>query len=429
MAVANETGDKMRDLIAAAAADLEVDSPAAEGESDVDGGAGAGVDADADAAGAADADAAANADGVSDTADDNAAGAAADVEDTAAADAAAAATATADAAGAADAGKGAGKDKAKQTDDAFAKEHGLKAKDNQGRVNRIPYNVVRDRIVPNAVKKALATKETEWKAAHVAPRDAKIHTYEDRLNKIGAIEKIQFENPRRYVMMLQTIPGYKELFAEISGGKWTGTTENGTSGGNGTKVAHDADDPMPTPDARDAEGKVVGWTQEGIDKRFAWERRQAAKEAAAAIKAEFKPIQDRFATVQATEETAKSIDGIISLADSWPGFRENHQAILAEVAAGTDVLDTPQKMYTAVQGAYNKVMFGALTSTKETEEQRRARYFADFQKELKKAPRSTASRSSVARHEPATGDPHAGKSGDDRMRDLISESVKKAGLV
>lgn len=314
--------------------------------------------------------------------------------------------------------------KAKKEEDAFAKEHGLKATDGSGRVNRIPYPVIRDRIVPNAIKKEKAT----WEATVLKPATERVALYEGRLKSIEATEKIMFDQPRRYVAMLQSIPGYKELFDEISGGKFTAGVENASKEAVGTKIA---DDPEPQPDARDKDGKVVGWTEEGLAKARAWDRRQAAKEARETTLAEvdkrYKPLQDRFSAVVADEQTAKDIDGIIGIAAAWPGFTDNVTAILDEVGKGTDALTTPQKMYQAVQNAYNVVMFGTLGKVKETEEERRDRYFTEFQTQLRKAPRSTAARTTVRRDEPVDEGENA--SPDDRMRNLIVESARRDGLL
>jgi hypothetical protein len=72
-------------------------------------------------------------------------------------------------------------------------------------------------------------------------------------------------------------------------------------------------------------------------------------------------------------------------------------------------------------------MFGSLGKTKETAEETRARLFEEFTQNLKKAPRSTTARSTVRRDEPVVEQDNA--SPDDRMRNIIVESAKKAGLL
>lgn len=321
--------------------------------------------------------------------------------------------------------KGAVKPK-KDEEHPFAKEHGIKSKDARGGENKIPFSRVL-KINENAVKKA----KGEWEATILKPVTQKANLYEERLNAIAETERIQFEEPRRFITMLTAIPGYRQLFDEISGGKFTAGGERVAKPADGTNLAPDANDPMPTADAKDEHGKVVGWTHEGMEKRFAWERRQAAKVAVETAKAdlakEFKPLRDRFDSVTASEKQATDIDGIISLAAKWPGFSENVTAILDEMGKGTELLKTPQQMYAAVQDAYNAVMFGTLGKVKETEEERRARYFEEFEQGLRRAPRSTGARSTVRREEPVVADENL--SSDDRMRNIIVESSRKAGLI
>lgn len=409
MAVINDSDDKMRDIIAKHAAELTTDDEGAADDTDLESGDESVVEEPA----AAVEEEAPAAEGVVEPAVEKEALVAEGDKG------------TPDAKGAADAvviGEK-GKGKPAKAEDAFAKEHGLKPTDAIGRVNRIPYPVIRDRIVPNAIKKAQAG----WETTVLKPVADKVSLYEKRLGSIEQSEKIQFEQPRRFLAMLSSIPGYTEIFNEMRGGK-AGIEEKPVVG---TKLATDADDPEPQPDAKDANGKVVGWTEEGLSKARAWDRRQAAKEARETTLAEidkrFKPMQERFQSVAASEKTATDIDGIIGIAANWPGFSENYASVLEELGKGTDVLDTPQKMYQAVQSAYNSVMFGALGKTKETKEEERARYFEEFQTSLRKAPRSTATRTTVRRDEPADVDENV--SPDDRMRAIIVESARKAGHI
>lgn len=412
MAIVNDTNDKMRDIIAAEAAKLEGAEP------EVDDAEEAEVEPEADAAAAESEHVDEAAEGDEHAEADVAAvdeGAAGDVVDTAAADKAAAENAAA--------AEGAGKDGAAgaagaaKKEDPFAKEHGLKATDKSGRVNRIPFPVVRDRIVPNAVKKA----EAVWVKDKLEPVQKLNKDYADRLGAIAETERIQFEEPRRFLTMLAHIPGYTQLFDELSQGKFSASAKAAATASDA------ADDPKPTPDAKDEKGNIIGWTQDGMEKRFAWERRQATREAQAATDEKYKKISKRFEADEAAQAVTENIDGIIGLAAEWPGFKDNYVPILEVLGKGTEKLDTPQKMYRAVQMAYNEVMFGVVGKAKETEEQRRDRYFKQFTEAARKAPRSTAARSSVRREEPVAENENV--SADDRMRNIIVESARKAGLV
>jgi hypothetical protein len=398
MAIVNDSIDKMRDIIAAEAEKLETGA-----ESDVEG--------DVETPEPTDVEAEAEVEPVEDVAPVVEPGVAAEADpavdppvvDKAVVDGAADKTAA-----------------AAKKEDPFAKEHGLKATDKLGRVNRIPYPVVKDRIVPNAIKKA----EAAWTKDKLEPVQRTVKDYETRLNAIAETERIQFEEPRRFLTMLAHIPGYTQLFDELSQGKFSA---NAAAAEKGPRASVPADDQMPTADAKDKDGNIIGWTHEGMEKRFAWERRQAARDAKTEAMKELQPMRDRFEADQAAQAVTESIDGIIGLAADWPGFKDNYVPILEALGKGTEKLDTPQKMYRAVQMAYNEVMFGVVGKAKETEEERRARYFKDFTEQQRRAPRSTAARSTVRREEPVVEQEHA--SPDDRMRNIITESARKAGLL
>lgn len=426
MAIVGEDNDPMRAIIANSVKETMGVDPSADPALEDDG-------VDVDAEGEADADAGAADDSARDTAAVGADGAAeadsavaSTVDETAKVvepeKVAAGATKPADKV-AVDAAAKTAKDK--KTDDAFAKEHGVKSTDAMGRPNRIPYPVVRDRIVPNAIKRAKA----EWETAVLAPERNKVKVYEDRLGSIEQTEKIMFERPRQYLAMLAAgVPGYSQLFDELRGGKAVVEGKEEAKRGDGTNLAVDANDPEPQPDVRNDKGEPSGYTQRGLADLRAWDRRQAAKEGAKAatdaLEKRFAPLMSREEQTQANQQLNQTVDAVITSASAWPGFQENHAAILDELAKGKDTLDTGPKMHRALQEAYNTVMFGAVTKHKETEEETRDRYFAEFQTSLRKAPRSAAAISTVRRGEPAAGD-DADVSSDDRMRNIIAGVASK----
>jgi hypothetical protein len=428
MAVINDSGDKMRDIIAGVAANLEagadpVETDDADGAADTASGADAGADgADAGADGADAGDVGGTgavdepvvADGT-DNGDAGAAGAAgADagtgkVGDTAAA-AAAAGKVAADAAG---------NDKPKE--DAFAKEHGVKTTDAMGRPNRIPYPVVRDRIVPNAIKKAQA----DWEKTTLQPVQARVLAQDKDLQSFRGVEKILLEEPRRYLAILQqSVPGYAQLFAEMGAGKFTPEVKQGAKPAVGTNLADGKDDPEPPMDAKDENGKVIGYTQAGYAAVRAWDRREAAREANKAMEARFGKVLTREERLQQDEAAVQTVDSVISGAAKWPGFMENHEAILTELGKGTNPLATGPEMQDALHAAYTSVMFGTVTKHKETEEESKKRHFAEFQSTLRRSPRSTSTTTQVARREPAA-EVDANTSSEDRMRNIIADVASR----
>lgn len=422
MAVVNDSGDKMRDIIADVAAGLEGGGDGADEVVDNAGAEGA-TDAEAEPLAAEGEDAPADAPTTGDEP------VVAEADPAAAARPAPAGKGDEQADGAVPAAKVAtADDKAKKPEDTFAKEHGLKAADAMGRPNRIPYPVVRDRIVPNAIKKA----KGEWETTVLKPVQAQVEQQNKDLASFRGVEKILLEEPRRYVaILMQSVPGYKQLFEEMGAGKLLNEGKDGKEGAKpavGTNLADDPNDPEPQPDVKDKDGNPIGYSPAGHAAVRAWDRRQAKREAVVeankSMEQRFGKVLTREEKLQQDEAALQTVDSAIEGASKWPGFMENHEAILTELAKGKDPLSTGEQMQKALHDAYTTVMFGAVTKHKETEEESRKRHFDEFQKSLRRAPRSTSSTSQVARREPAT-EVDENMSSEDRMRNIIADVTSR----
>jgi hypothetical protein len=156
----------------------------------------------------------------------------------------------------------------------------------------------------------------------------------------------------------------------------------------------DANDPEPQPDMpiTDENGKVTGYTFsiDGLAKARAWDRRQAAREAAADIGKRIEPFEKERAEREQKEREAahaKELDAAIEReaktqldwAEKQPLFKEHQQEIYDAVTTG--------KMN--IYQAYNHVVHPKLTSD-------RAKMRAELLAEINKQPVSTSTPASTA---------------------------------
>lgn len=290
-------------------------------------------------------------------------------------------------------------------EDDFSK---IPAKDATGRTNRIPHPRVA-KMVESSVKRA----ETKWSTERLQPVEAQNREYVQRLDQIAQVEDIMFSKPERMVDILRTIPGYTELFEKMSGGKAAAPA--------GGAPAVDPSDPEPQPDGRDAEGNIVGYTQEGLNKLRAWDRRQAGKigadEAEKRLGSRLKPFEDSAKTRQMQYEQGLAISAELDTAAKWEGFIENSDEILKalkddrEEAVRVNPRNPKPKL--TLLDAYHKVVWPKFRgNAQQIREQ--------VIKELQGAPRSTSAGAggggTLIAKPPSSGDP---------IEDAIRNSLRK----
>lgn len=238
--------------------------------------------------------------------------------------------------------------------DEFAKEHGIKSKKADGRDNPIPYSAVRDRIVPNAVKKAEATWTTEKLQPVVTERDRLRAKVED----IAQTEHILFNDQKRFIEILRTIPGYAELLSNTGN-----TAATGKSAAPGD-LPDAANDPRPGPDYMDpTTGKPAGYTPEGHEKLLDWISRDAERRALARMEKQYGPIKDAFDRTQKSRKERGELENrttdVLSQATIWPGFKESFTEIEKVLPTIPDVNPETGRRYTAMEAlrvAYDKVV-------------------------------------------------------------------------
>ena len=238
--------------------------------------------------------------------------------------------------------------------DEFAKEHGIKSKKADGRDNPIPYSAVRDRIVPNAVKKAEATWTTEKLQPVVAERDRLVA----KVNDIAQTEHILFNDQKRFIEILRTIPGYAELLSNTGN-----TAVTGKSAAPGD-LPDAVNDPRPGPDYMDpTTGKPAGYTPEGHEKLLDWIARDAERRALARMEKQYGPIKDAFDRTQKSRKERGELENrttdVLSQATIWPGFKENFTEIEKVLPTIPDINPETGRRYTAMEAlrvAYDKVV-------------------------------------------------------------------------
>lgn len=347
---------------------------------------GAAPDADVDA-GAEGEDAGAAGDASADGAEAAAEGAEADADaDTSGAEGAPVEGAD-DAAASAAAAKPADKNALTDAEKAFAKEHGLSANKN----NRIPFARV-VKINENAVKKA----EVRFRTDILGPVEAKAKVYEDRLQRIGQVEHLMFNDPPAFIEKLKGIPGYAELITGAPAAK-------GAAGAGGDAGADFA---LPPPK------NDTGYTLEelgGILNNFgASIRKQTLAEVRGVVDKDYGGIKKTYETTeqqrQENVEKERYVGNMLVEANNWEGFKDNAAEILKLVQADTQPVKTLRDFDTILNRAYRKVVFGKQQTTR-----------ASVREELKHQPRST----STARQ-------GAGKAGPVASSDPIRDAIANA---
>lgn len=266
-------------------------------------------------------------------------------------------------------------------------------KDATGRINRIPQPRAK-KMVEASVKKA----ETRWSTEKLAPVQAKVDTYETRLKGIEQVENIMFNEPKRMVEILKTIPGYAEVFGAAPPATARPETSPASTVG-----------PRPGPDGFLPDGKTPAYTAEGLDKLLAWTSASATEQAILATEAKLgariKPFED---ATQAAERRAKQgaeIADDLNVAAKWDGFVDNAEEILAALKSDSNI---------SLLDAYHKVVWPKMRANKEAMR-------ASILDEIAKAPRSTAAGATAVSRAAAV------VISDDPAGDVVRKAMRNIG--
>lgn len=310
-------------------------------------------------------------------------------------------------------------DLGKPVQDDFDKKYGLSAQSSSGRENRIPYSRVK-KITEKAVNDAKTAWSKDLTASHIPlPKytelDTKVKDYESRLGQVAQFEQVMTKEPLRFLQMLNGIPGYAQIFDQLSKG-----AQQEASAQPAQPVAPVDDVPQPQPDQRLSDGSMV-YSMEGLDALNAWNRAKARKEFAAELDTRVKAMESRYAPLerdyqsyQKTQAVLPVVNKQIADARTWPLFNENEDDIVK-------ALNSDQNL--SLERAYQTVVYPKMKAEQdrlagETKVSREA-IRAEILKELKAAPRATST--SVGATRPAQA--HT-SSGPKSLEDVIADSLK-----
>lgn len=289
--------------------------------------------------------------------------------------------------------------------------------DKNGRkiVNRIPQPRVK-KMVENAVTKAVTAKETEY-TEKVSQFEKQIAEYED-------LGSIMATDPDRFFGMLQSAyPAYKQY---AKGGAATPAP---------APAAH-ANDPMPQPDGRLADG-TPAYSPEGFQKVQEWQARQIEDRVLKQVGEKYKYLDDQRAADQAREAAIPQVRSQISNAmQQWDGFKENFDAILTELRTDSQEAErTGRAPKLSLHDAYRVVINRQYKAERDKTQKEIEALKTDRNKvreeviaELRQRPTSTATTPTAPVTRPDAADSNAGQPRDTAaiIRESIA-SMRRAG--
>jgi hypothetical protein len=228
-------------------------------------------------------------------------------------------------------------------------------------------------------------------------KDAAIADYSGKLEQISAVEKIMVESPEQFLEMLPHLnPAYAQL---IGAGKQA--------------VAQAGAADMPKPDIDLGNGQFT-YSLEQMDKRMAWERAQAVKEAEGKINERFAPL-DKAARAEKELSSAKQAIAT-TLKDArtgWEGFKDNEEAIFTAMREDRVAAEKKrQKPTLSLERAYLKVMVPKWKADRQT-------LWKEWTAQQKGKPTSTSTAVTTPAKKPTTS---AGSGGETTI-DIIKASI------
>lgn len=294
--------------------------------------------------------------------------------------------------------------------DAFATEHGIQERDNQGRVNRMPYPRVK-KIAENTAIKALKEATgldlgkgkgiADYVAAHkmgIGERDTKIGKYESRLKLVGQGEDVMLNHPERFLEILPTLnPRYAELLAAKA------------------PVAASVASDMPEGDYDLPNGAGKTYSPKGLQSLIKWIRDDVKRDLTNENSKTLKPILDERASRE--YERTVLIPGLQQRVnhaiENWKGFKDWQPDVLAELDKNKNL--SLEDAYLAVRDRKHEEEVAKLKTDKEKTRK-------EVLAEMKKAPKSTT-----------VAGKGAGSSGTNdapkTSADIIRGELRKKGLM
>lgn len=290
--------------------------------------------------------------------------------------------------------------------DDFDKKFGLTAQSSSGRENRIPYSRVK-KITEKAVNDAKSSWQKDLEASHVPSAkftelDTKVKDYEARLGQVAEFEKVMTTDHTRFLNMLYSVPGYKEIFDKLAGPQVQQPQQ----------VTPPQTDDFPQPDQELSDGSRV-YSMEGLKALREWDRKQVESAVMKQVEARYAPIEKDYQSFQKVQAIKPQVEKQIADARTWPLFNESEDEIVAALAKFPSY---------SLERAYQAVVFPKMKAEQDrvTAESRvtKESVRAEVLKELKQAPRSTSAVTAGTRPTPQAA------SGPRSLEDVIADSIK-----
>lgn len=297
------------------------------------------------------------------------------------------------------------KDEAKEGDDIDAEPEFKVDATGRKQVNRIPQPRVKA-MVEKAVTKAVEAKSAEF--------TEKTQRYEAQIQEFEGLGQIMATDPDRFVQMLaKAYPAYTKYAQPTT---------------PAAPAVDPANDPMPQPDGRLADG-TPAYSPEGFQKVQEWQARQVEQRVMSKVGEKYKYLDDQRAAEQAREAQRPVVRQQMAEAmEQWDGFKDNFDAILTELQQDSAEAErTGRNPRLSLHDAYRNVMTRTIKTEREAWVKEREKLAADRNKqreeilaELRAKPNATATLpvTAATRVDPATAD------GPRDTRDIIRESIR-----
>ena len=297
-----------------------------------------------------------------------------------------------------------------ESDEAFAKRHGLPVP-RPGMNNRIPYANVRKTLLKQA--REITTKVENQFKTKVTELEERAKAYDSQIQQVQQFEHVMVNDPAQFFNMLATnIPAYREYFQQVQAMAQELETLKKSGGQSATQPVDD--DPRPLP--KQLSDGSMGYDDAGLDELMAWNRRQAVKEA----QLQMKPLQDaeearqRQAQQQAIyQQNVQAVSSMLTNArQNWPNFTELEKDI--ETILSKDQRLNLEQAY--IQ-AYQQVIVPRLTAD-------RTKMRAEILDEVTQRGRSAQSSAPArqVRTQPTEPD-YSGMDQDERLLAIVRETA------
>lgn len=303
-----------------------------------------------------------------------------------------------------------------QGEDDFAKKFGIQPNSVTGRENRIPYSRVK-KIVEKNEKDTVArvTKELSEKYKNFGDYETKVKDYETRLQNVAQFEQILDNDPRTFLNMLSQHPSYAEFFKAVEQA-FSGQQQQQAQPQKAQEQPYLDHSDMPQPDVQMADGSKV-YSLDGLAKRDEWLARKieekAIAQAEARLSKRYAPIEQEWQSQQQIAKMVPIVEKQIAEARTWDKFDELEPRVVELLKADQNI---------SLERAYVKAYQEHQVAEREKLSTDRNKIRQEVIADMKKKPTSSSAPTSTVK-------PGAEQAGPRSMEDIITEELRKAGLV